>query len=288
MSNHKVLVTGAAGYLGRALRVALVRRGIAAIGCDVAASGDLLGVDLANPEAAARLFAEVRPDVVIHAAAVLPRSAGDYGDDAQADLNLAMLRSVADAGPARMVFVSSMTVYGEPIRNPVRESDAAPLSSYAWSKYRGEGYLAEIRRDHVAPRLPGLFGLPRRNGLIGNVLRATLSGDTPTLPADPVVWSAMHVEDAAEVVIRLALTETAQGPISVGYPGVLSIDRFVALAERLSGRVLPRGPIQPDFELDLGLAARFGALPEATFESRVRDFAQALANEQQSEANHDR
>jgi nucleoside-diphosphate-sugar epimerase len=277
-----VFVTGAGGYLGSAIVRALAGQGIAASGCDLAAAPGIVACDLCDTPRASRLLAEASPDVVIHTAAFVPKSPEDYANADYADRNLAMVRSVIGSGARKVVFISSMTVYGIPGMVPVQETQAAPLSAYAIGKLEGERVLAAAGQRHVAPRLPGLFGLPRKDGLIGNVLRAAIRREVPQLPPSPVTWAAMHIEDAASSVVALALSDM-EGPINVGYDGPMSISRFVALVERDCGVHFDYPVEQPDFAMDLSRLASCGGMPAATFHQRIRAMAVRLQGDLRSE-----
>jgi hypothetical protein len=58
-------------------------------------------------------------------------------------------------------------------------------------------------------RIPGLFGLPRKNGLIYNMLNTIKFQYTHslTLSDDFTEWTGMHVDDAAEEIAKLAVGE---------------------------------------------------------------------------------
>lgn len=276
MTGPAVLVTGAAGYLGRAIAASLHRSGIRPSKCDVAPGDGIIQCDLTIRADVARLFDLVSPQIIIHTAALVPRNAQEYASAQQADKNLEMVHALVESGRARLVFISSMTVYGEPRGSIVLESDAAPLSSYARGKFAAEQMLSASLSDYVIPRLPGLFGLPRRDGLIGNLLRAAFANETPTLPLQPLVWSALLIEDAAEAIVRLALNTSAHGPVNIGYPGPISVNRLVQVVERITDRRFDYRVEHPDFAMDLRLANTFNAQQGATFAQRVEDFARDL------------
>ncbi|HSZ83049.1 MAG TPA: NAD-dependent epimerase/dehydratase family protein [Polyangia bacterium] len=158
----RVLVTGAAGFIGSHLSERLVARGDEVVGLDnfdafypravkernVAAlmaspRFSLVDGDVRAPDDLARAFA-TRPDVVVHLAA-LAGVRPSLADPARyADVNVLGTVRVTEAarahGVRRLVFASSSSVYGLDSAPPFKESDPClkPLSPYASTKRAGE------------------------------------------------------------------------------------------------------------------------------------------------------
>ena len=132
-----VLVTGAAGFVGRHLTAHLVACGDDVVGTDRSEGGP----DLLDPAGLGRLVAEVDPEVVFHLA-----GQADVGGswEAPADTlrvnaegTLHLLEAVRSAGGARVVTVTSADVYGvvRPEDLPLNEmAPLRPVSPYAASK----------------------------------------------------------------------------------------------------------------------------------------------------------
>ncbi|WPB87453.1 NAD-dependent epimerase/dehydratase family protein [Sediminicoccus rosea] len=263
-----ILVTGAAGYLGAHVLNAIYAAGGAATGAS--RDGRVgLACDLLDRSALRALLAAVRPAVVVHCAA---ERVGSYDDTAAAARSVQMTRHLAEAGVQRLVHISSMTVYAPTQPMPAREETTDPQSAYGLGKREAERVL-EAAGGLAATilRLPGLFGAPRRGGLVQQLCRAAALGLTPSLPAAPVMWAAMHVEDAASVVARAALRPAAPTSIlNVGYPGPHSINRLVALVAQASGAPLATQVAHPVFEMDLSrLNAAYGPAP-GSLPERIR------------------
>jgi GDP-4-dehydro-6-deoxy-D-mannose reductase len=163
----RALITGASGFAGAWLCrectaagddvIALSRRGSVPDGC-----GRGLAVDLLEADALTDVVRSVAPDVVYHLAALssVGRSwqapARTLGDNVGSAVNL--LEAVRLGVPeARVVWVSSCEVYGEPASLPIRESaPMAPANPYAVSKATGEllcdVYTASYRLNIVRAR----------------------------------------------------------------------------------------------------------------------------------------
>src|SRR5207244_5905252 len=131
------LVVGAAGMLGRKLVARLAADGLlggraidAVVAADVAASEP---ADVSEPGVAERLVAE-RPDVIFHLAAVVSGEAeADF--DKGYRVNLDGMRLLLEAIRARegyaprLVFASSIAVFGAPFPEPIGDDFAsAPLT----------------------------------------------------------------------------------------------------------------------------------------------------------------
>jgi GDP-4-dehydro-6-deoxy-D-mannose reductase len=145
----RALITGASGFAGAWLCrecaaggdevVALSRRGTVPAGC-----GRGVAVDLCDAAAVDEAIGAAAPEVVYHLAALssVGRSwqspARTLGENVGAAVNL--LEAIRLRAPdARVVWVSSCEVYGEPVSLPISESArVAPANPYAVSKAAGE------------------------------------------------------------------------------------------------------------------------------------------------------
>jgi UDP-glucuronate 4-epimerase len=159
----RVLLTGAAGFIGSHLGERLCARGDEVVGLDnfdpfyergikeanltllrPRENFSLIEGDITSPVALAQAFDRARPDVVVHLAAlagVRPSIANPlrYGE-VNITGTLRVLEACASRGVARLVFASSSSVYGVDSAVPFRESDPCgkPASPYAATKRSGE------------------------------------------------------------------------------------------------------------------------------------------------------
>ena len=226
-----ILLTGAAGYLGRHVLAKLNARRIP---CAPTSLGGRIGesCDLTDIEAVRSLLDRIRPSVVIHCAALVPKSVPAYDDISTAEFSVAMLKNVAENARCRVVLASSMTVYAGATEFPVDEEGVeAPAAGYARGKWMAEQAL--FGRDSpgdVALRLPGLFGPPRRSGLLYNAAKAFMTRGNFELTTPAELWAAMAVEDAAEYLVRAAVMPSDSPPqaVNVGYEGEFDVPSAVA------------------------------------------------------------
>ena len=132
---ERVLVTGAAGILGRHLVSALAAAGPTPIAAGHHAE---FPVDLRVPELVAALFAETAPDAVIHlAASPPPASRGDAPAELATENVVHPFLNVLElAGPRRVILGSTALVYGR--APPVEGGPLRPTDLYAASRASAE------------------------------------------------------------------------------------------------------------------------------------------------------
>ncbi|MEV0070968.1 MULTISPECIES: NAD(P)-dependent oxidoreductase [unclassified Amycolatopsis] len=216
------IVTGSAGFLGAHLVRAVADRGGRVVAADLAEPpADVLALWAGRPVEYRKLdvrdpgavFAEVRPEVVIHAAAV---TNGDRATLRQVNVD-GTAAVLAAAGPARVVYVSSASVYADSAgvldeASPVRTDPG----DYPASKLAAEQLAAEA--GAVIARVAACYGpLERDTGtrqvmsLPYTAVRAALGGRLVRVAAEAAGQSfdPTWVADIAEGVAALA---GAEGP----------------------------------------------------------------------------
>lgn len=275
-----ILVTGANGYLGSHVLSKLREKGQPTVALT------RQDCDLTDEIAVRTVLDRIKPRVLIHCAAEVPKSSAAYGDSHAAESSVAMVRALSNSALCPIVFASSMTVYSGSTRFPVGEEDAVPPSAgYAFGKWRAEQILAarNVLGD-VALRLPGLFGLPRRSGLLYNAAKsfATHGKFEPT--GVPDIWAAMAVQDAAQYLVLAATTSrTLNEPVqtvNVGWEGQFSVPSAVAEIAMLCGVEYVPGPVSAKpFSMRLErLKGRYG-LMSVTFRQRLAELVKVVQDE---------
>ena len=279
-----VLVTGASGYLGRRVVAVLAGAGIAyAETSRSSRAGE--ACDLTDASATRALLDRIGPSTVIHCAAAVPASPAAYDDHETAAASVEMTGTVARHARCPMVFASSMTVYGASPTCPADEgSPPEPDSAYARGKLAAEQLVIDRHAGDTVLRLPGLFGLPRRSGLLYNAAAAFLTGRNFEVAAPATVWAAMSVADAAECLVKAATTaaaaDTRVSPVvNVGYHGEFSVGSAVAQIAALCGVAWHATFTPPSFSMRLDRwTSRYGKVP-ITFERRLAEFVDAVRYE---------
>ena len=211
-----ILILGAAGMIGRKLAARLSQDGaingieIAALTlADVVPAQPPAGLEdriqikvanLAQRGGAEALVSTTRPDIIFHLAAVVSGEAEidfEKGYAVNLDGSRALFEAVRKVGliepyHPRLVFCSSLAVYGPPFATPIDDSFlASPLTSYGTQKAITELLLADYSRrgvfDGIGIRLPTICirpGTPNAaaSGFFSNILREPLLGREAVLP----------------------------------------------------------------------------------------------------------
>lgn len=265
-----VLVTGAGGFLGRALVEALLARGevVRATSRTAPARGEprpgLIWhrLDLGTDGAGWRDCLEGVETIYHLAWSTIPsESSLDPVGDARVNLvgSVALLEAAATVAPgARVVFASSGgTVYGPLRQVPADEAHALrPISAYGVSKRAVEAYL-ELYGDQgrlrpASLRISNVFGPGQGSGrLFGAVTqfaRRALSGEPIVMFGDgSTVRDYIYRDDAVEALLRAGAEPAAEGAFNIGTGRGASLLDIVAVLERTLGRpiAVERRPARP-------------------------------------------
>lgn len=144
-----MLVTGCSGFTGRFVAAALAQSGHTVIDAEGAGTG----FDLTQPTTVSAVIREVRPDYLIHLAAMSFVGHGDaaafYAVNTVGTSNLLEAILAEGIRPRRVVIASSANVYGNADVEPITESTPlAPVNHYAASKLAME-HIARSYSDRL-------------------------------------------------------------------------------------------------------------------------------------------
>ena len=283
----RVLITGAAGFLGSHLSDRLLVEGHHVIGMDNLITG--------NPDNLAHLAREprwqfVRHDVttfipvegpldgVLHFAS--PASPIDYLELPIQTLKVGSLGThnalgLALAKGARFLLASTSEVYGDPLEHPQTEgywgnvNPVGPRGVYDEAKRFGEAMTMAYHRYHgVDTRIVRIFNTygprmrPRDGRVVSNFIVQALRGEPLTVYGDGrQTRSFCYVDDLVEGIHR-AFTRGTADPVNLGNPDEFTVLQLAELVLRLTGAPGPieRKPLPVDDprvrQPDIGLARR--------------------------------
>jgi len=308
-----IFITGAAGMIGHKLTARLVADGalnnrpidrltlldVAAPAKPEKFSGvvETVAGDIADPVALRKLVA-TRPDVIFHLAAVVSAEAEldfDKGMRINLDGSRALLDAVRAAGDGyrpRLVFTSSIAVFGAPFPETIADDfHLTPLTSYGTQKAIVELLLADYTRrgflDAIGIRLPTIVVRPGRpnkaaSGFFSSIIREPLNGEEAVLPVEDSVlhWHASPRAAVGFLIHAAGVDREKLGPrVNLTMPGVCcTVAEQIAALRRIAGdKVAARIRREPD-----PLVARIVAGWPSRFDPR-----RALALGFQAEASFD-
>jgi len=277
-----ILITGAAGMIGRKLTSRLVGAGelngrpleqltLVDVSAPPRPDGftgrvETAAADVAEPAAAHAAIAK-RPDVIFHLAAVVSAEAElDFEKGMRANLDgsrmlLEAVRRAGDGYRPRLVFTSSIAVFGAPFPEAIVDDfHLTPLTSYGTQKAMVELMLADYTRrrflDGVGVRLPSIVVRPGRpnkaaSGFFSSIIREPLNGEEAVLPVDDGVlhWHASPRAAVGFLLHAAALPAEKLGPrVNLTMPGVCcTVAEQIAALRRIAGdKVASRIRREPD------------------------------------------
>ena len=277
----RILLTGAAGFLGSHLAEALLTRGDEVLGLDsfdayydparkeenVRGLGRwpgwfLVRGDIRDRGLVHRLVGSEHVDAVVHLAARAGVRPSIEEPELYSDVNVVgtsvLLEAARRHGTRRFVFASSSSVYGADPRSPFRTDARAdqPVSPYAATKRAGELLCAAHAGLHgmsiLSLRYFTVYG-PRQRpdmAIMKFIERIDRGQPVPMFGDGSARRDFTYVDDAVQGTVR-ALDRTAGAPghraYNIGESATISLKELIALVEREVGRpaLLEPAPDQP-------------------------------------------
>ncbi len=291
------LVTGSEGFLGGYICAVLHAAGWQVYGLDrqPATRHDILAgyYPLTLPSAQVRgVLAALRPNAIVHAAgsASVGASLADPAQDFQASVGalLSVLDAARLAAPeARVVFLSSAAVYGNPARLPIDENAPhQPLSPYGYHKSLCEQLLQEFYKFYglrsAALRLFSAYGPGLQRQVMWDICQKALRGGAVELfGTGDESRDFIHAHDAAQavrLVLQSAPCEAEAYNLAAGVE-----TRIRDLAEMLLAALGGAGPVQfsgaarpgdpQRWRADLERITRLGFQPQISLAEGVAGYA---------------
>ena len=259
MSTARVVITGAAGFIGSHLSEALIDRGCSVVGIDNLLTGDLANVaHLANRDflfikhdVTNYIYVDGPVDFVLHWAS--PASPIDYLELPIQTLKVGALGThkalgLAKAKGARFVLASTSEVYGDPLVHPQEESywgnvnPIGPRGVYDEAKRFAEAMTAAYHRYHgVDAKIVRIFNTygPRMRvndgRAVPNFIAQALRNEPLTVYGDGTqTRSFCYISDLVDGIIRLMHAET-NDPVNIGNPHELTIAEIARTIAALTG-----------------------------------------------------
>ncbi|MCC6643024.1 MAG: SDR family NAD(P)-dependent oxidoreductase [Deltaproteobacteria bacterium] len=275
---QRILVTGAAGFIGSTLTDHLLAQGREVVGLDsfdefyaedaklrnlesalASPAFRLVRADIRDAGAVGKLFAETRFDAVVHLAGLAGVRPSLERPAVYADVNVngtaVMLEQAVRGGAGRMVFASSSSVYGEREDGPFRETDPVerPISPYAATKRAGELIAHTFHHAHgigvTCARIFTAYGPRQRPDLAIRKFADRMLRGEPI----PVFGDGSAVRDFTFV-----------GDLVCGLVAALDTDLGFSILNFGGGRTVSVLEVIRMLERELGVEARIDWLPRQT------------------------
>ena len=259
MTKQRVVITGAAGFIGSHLAEVLLDRGYAVVGIDNLLTGDIANIaHLSN-----RDFEFIKHDVtnyiylagpvhyVLHWAS--PASPIDYLELPIPTLKVGALGThkalgLAKAKGAKFVLASTSEVYGDPLEHPQKEgywgnvNPIGPRGVYDEAKRFAEAITVAYHRYHKLDtkivRIFNTYG-PRMRIRDGRAVPAFISQalrneDVTVFGDGRQTRSFCYISDLVDGIIRLMLSDTNE-PVNIGNPAEMTIEEIARVIIEMTG-----------------------------------------------------
>ncbi len=244
----KVLVTGAAGFIGSHVLTAL--RSLGADPVALVRPGSTLSVDARSIEGdyhdaytMTKALQAVAPTSLVHAAWRLPPGSGYLNDQANVDelrASLQLFRLAHDAGCRRIVGIGTCLEYAESNAAVSEDAPLRPTTLYGASKaglfLTTETWASVVGASFCWARLYFPFG-PREaaHRLVPMVVNGLLSGERVATTEGSQLRSFLFVKDVADALAAMTVSDVT-GAVNVGSADAIAVRDFVERLASIIGR----------------------------------------------------
>lgn len=255
----RIVITGAAGFIGSHLSETLLDQGHSVVGIDNLITGDLANIShlmgrdfvFVKHDVTNFIHVEGPVDAVFHWAS--PASPIDYLEWPIPTLKVGALGThkalgLAKAKGARFVLASTSEVYGDPLEHPQTENywghvnPVGPRGVYDEAKRFAEAITMAYHRYHgVDTKIVRIFNTygPRMRindgRAVPNFISQALRGEAVTIfGAGTQTRSFCYVTDLVDGILRL-MASSVNDPVNIGNPHEMSIEEMARLIIRMTG-----------------------------------------------------
>ncbi len=255
----RVVITGAAGFIGSHLAEALLDRGYAVVGIDNLLTGDvaniahLIGRDFVfvKHDVTNYIHVDGPVDYVLHWAS--PASPADYLQWPIPTLKVGALGThkalgLAKAKGARFVLASTSEVYGDPLEHPQKETywghvnPIGPRGVYDEAKRFAEAMTVAYHRYHgLDTKIARIFNTygPRMRINDGRavptfITQALKGEDLSVFGSGQQTRSFCYISDLVDGILRL-MEAPVNDPVNLGNPQEMTIEAIARLIIRMTG-----------------------------------------------------
>jgi dTDP-glucose 4,6-dehydratase len=256
---QRIVITGAAGFIGSHLAEALLDRGYAVVGVDNLLTGDVANIahlagrdfEFIKHDVTNYIYIDGPVDVVLHWAS--PASPIDYLELPIPTLKVGALGThkalgLAKAKGARFVLASTSEVYGDPLEHPQKETywgnvnPIGPRGVYDEAKRFAEAMTTAYHRFHgLDAKIVRIFNTygPRMRVRDGRAVPAFISSalrneDLEVFGDGSQTRSFCYISDLVDGIIRLMLSDQNE-PVNIGNPHEMTILEMAETIRDMTG-----------------------------------------------------
>lgn len=294
---EKVLITGAAGFIGGETARHFLRKGYGVVGWDRTEAQDgfpVLRLDMTDENAVRDGLQALRPDIIIHCAgsADVGKSVEDPASDYTGNVTVThhLLFGMLKAGleKSRMVFLSSAGVYGNPRELPITEDTPLnPLSPYAVHKVMCEDLCRFFAVHHGMniriARIFSAYGAGLRKQIFWDMHRKwKTTGRLDMFGTGNESRDYIHVKDLISALYLLATAEEAELVCNVANGREVTIREATELFARCAGvpedRISFNGVVREgdplNWRADIHRIVKMGYTQTVSMADGIREYAQ--------------
>jgi UDP-glucose 4-epimerase len=199
-----IVVTGASGFVGRAVVAALAQRGLPVLAASRHPPSDKPASKSVIFDSYAELQPTDRDDVLLHLAEPNDIDAAEQQGETYVSERLSSLSELLAKGWSSIVYASSAVVYGATSRRPHKTSDTLePAGAYARAKLACEREV--LAGGGAVARIANVYGHGMaRNNILSDILRQ-IPGEEPLMVRNrKAVRDYLWIEDLAGALVALA------------------------------------------------------------------------------------
>src|SRR6187431_1526268 len=255
----RVVITGAAGFIGSHLSEALLDRGYQVIGIDNLLTGNIANIahltnrafEFIKHDVTNYIYIDGPVDYVLHWAS--PASPIDYLELPIPTLKVGALGThkalgLAKAKGAQFVLASTSEVYGDPLEHPQKESywgnvnPVGPRGVYDEAKRFAEAMTMAYHRYHgVDAKIVRIFNTygPRMRVMDGRavpnfIAQALRNEDVTIFGSGSQTRSFCYISDLVSGIIALMESDVTE-PVNIGNPHEMTIEEMARVIIKMTG-----------------------------------------------------
>jgi nucleoside-diphosphate-sugar epimerase len=297
----KVLITGAAGFIGNKTALKFYEEGYEVVGIDKCENIELFpiySIDMFDKDKVENILKKVRPDIIIRCAGSANVADSvkypdkDFAGNVVITHNLLFAMHKLEMESTRLVFLSSAAVYGNPESLPINEEmPTNPLSPYALHKVMCEDlcrYFIKIHgMDIKIARIFSAYGRGLRKQIFWDMYcRYKNTSRLDMLGTGSESRDYIHVDDLIDALMLLANTDSSDVVFNVANGKGITISNAVRLfaeamsvpEDKISFNGVARECDPLNWEADITKISKLGYCGKVSMQQGLTDYVDWVKN----------